>query len=25
VGCLVEMVGETIQVLLGHVSVKRGL
>lgn len=24
-GCLVEMVGETIQVLLGHVSVKRGL
>lgn len=25
VGCLVEMVGETIQVLLGHISVKRGL
>lgn len=25
VGCLVEMAGETIQVLLGHLSVKRGL
>lgn len=25
VGCRVEMVGETLQVLLGHVSVKRGL